>query len=403
MLNPGEENTVDVDVAIVGAGIAGLWLLNRLRGAGYSAVLLEKSALGSSQTIASQGMIHGGLKYALAGKLTGAFESIKLMPQVWQQCLHGNGEIDLRATKILSDDFIMWSSGSVGSKLVSFFASKSLRGRIEKLKREDYPPPFADSPYKGAIYRLVDVVLDVPSLLENLSAPHLPAIARTEQLQWRTGEQGVHSVLCDNGVTVRARRYVITAGEGTGAILEALNIRQPEMQIRPLHQVMVKHKLPYGLYGHCIGAQTSASPRLTVSTHPCKDGDWVWYLGGDLANDSIEWSSDKLIDHARQELADIFPWLDFSTAQWATTMINRAEPKQEQLIKPDTAFSTAADAQQNVIVAWPTKLSLAPDLAQQVVARLQDQIQPSAALHLERLSALPKPPIATPLWDEVWG
>ncbi len=403
MLNPDEEKLVEVDVAIVGAGIAGLWLLNRLRGAGYSAVLLEKSALGSSQTIASQGMIHGGLKYALAGTLTGAFESIKLMPQLWQQCLDGNGEIDLRATRKLSDDFIMWSAGSVGSKLVSFFASKSLRGRVEKLKREDFPPPFANSPYKGTIYRLVDVVLDVPSLLENLSAPHMPAIAKTEQLDWRTGEQEVEQLVCDNGVAIRARRYVITAGEGTGAILSALNIQQPEMQIRPLHQVMVKHKLPYSLYGHCIGAQTSASPRLTVSTHPCRDGDPVWYLGGDLANDSIDWSSDRLIDHARKELADIFPWLDFSGAQWATTLINRAEPKQEQLIKPDTAFSSGTDARQNVVVAWPTKLSLAPDLAQQVLTLLQDQIQPGPARHFEQLSALPKPPIATPLWDEVWG
>jgi glycerol-3-phosphate dehydrogenase len=403
MLDPQAEKLVEVDVAIVGGGIAGLWLLNRLRGAGYSALLLEKSALGSSQTIASQGMIHGGLKYALAGTLTGAFESIKLMPQLWQQCLEGSGEIDLRATKKLSDDFILWSAGSVGSKLVSFFASRSLRGRVEKIKRTEFPPLFANSPYKGSIYRLVDVVLDVPSLLRNLSAAHMPAIAQSDQLHWQTGDNGVEQLRCNNGVTVRARRYVITAGEGTGEILSALNIKQPEMQLRPLHQVMVKHTLPYSLYGHCIGAQTSASPRLTVSTHPCRDGASVWYLGGDLANDSIEWSSDKLIDHARKELADIFPWVDFSGAEWATTMINRAEPKQDQLIKPDTAFASQTDGQDNVLVAWPTKLSLAPDLAQQVLTQLQEQIQPGPAQHIEHLDALPKPPIATPLWDEVWG
>ena len=33
--------TVTVDVAIFGGGIAGLWLLNRLRAEGYSALLLE--------------------------------------------------------------------------------------------------------------------------------------------------------------------------------------------------------------------------------------------------------------------------------------------------------------------------------------------------------------------------
>jgi glycerol-3-phosphate dehydrogenase len=408
MIEPREDHTVDVDVAIIGGGIAGLWVLNRLRNAGYSAVLLEKNTLGSSQTIASQGMIHGGLKYALAGTLTGAFESIKLMPQVWRQCLDGSGEIDLRQTRKLSEEFYLWSAGSVGSKLVSFFASRALRGKVEKVKRDNFPPAFASSSYKGTIYRLVDVVLDVPSLLDNLSKPHLEVIAQAEQLEWRRGVDGVESVRCTShgaSVSVRAKRYVVTAGEGTGEILQALDIKQPTMQIRPLHQVMVKHDLPYQLYGHCIGAQTSVAPRLTVSTHPCSDGKSIWYLGGDLATESIDWSSEKLIAHAKQELAAIFPWLDFSAAQWATARINRAEPQQEQLIKPDTAFASGTDSAGNVMIAWPTKLSLAPDLAQQVMGLLEGKLTPQAARGLEHLQDLPKPPVATPLWDlpQVWS
>ena len=50
------------DIIIFGGGIAGLWLLNRLHNEGYQAILLETEALGGSQTIASQGIIHGGLK-----------------------------------------------------------------------------------------------------------------------------------------------------------------------------------------------------------------------------------------------------------------------------------------------------------------------------------------------------
>ncbi|MFN3402304.1 MAG: FAD-dependent oxidoreductase, partial [Ferrovibrio sp.] len=40
----------DVDVAILGGGIAGLWLLARLKRAGYSALLIEREALGAGQT-----------------------------------------------------------------------------------------------------------------------------------------------------------------------------------------------------------------------------------------------------------------------------------------------------------------------------------------------------------------
>src|SRR5262245_14630974 len=83
------------DIVILGGGVAGLWLLNRLRAAGYAAVLLERAALGQGQSIASQGMIHGGMKYALGGTLTGASESIADMPAHWQRCLRGEGDVDL--------------------------------------------------------------------------------------------------------------------------------------------------------------------------------------------------------------------------------------------------------------------------------------------------------------------
>src|SRR5688500_2310975 len=104
---------IEKDIVILGGGIAGLWLLNRLRDAGYSVLLLENSALGAGQTIASQGMIHGGLKYALGGALTGASEAIADMPQHWQRCLQGQGDVDLRGTQLLSDTYYLWPRNSM--------------------------------------------------------------------------------------------------------------------------------------------------------------------------------------------------------------------------------------------------------------------------------------------------
>lgn len=393
-------HTIKVDVAVVGAGIAGLWLLNRLRQAGYSAVLLEKNHIGGGQTIASQGMIHGGLKYALAGSLSGESEAIKAMPNIWKQCLAGPGEIDLSATRILSEDFYLWSAGGLGGKLVSFFASKALRGRVENLDKKAFPPPFAGNPYKGRIYRLVDVVLDMPSLLDTLAAPHRDYIIHTPNPRWEHDGQQLHAVTSDD-VRIEAQRFVITAGEGAGELLESLGLSQPSMQLRPLQQVLVKHALPYDLYGHCIGAQTSASPRLTISTHHCADGKRVWYLGGDLATEGVEQSAAELIKRAKGELAAIFPWLDFSDAQWASLYINRAEPAQAQLLKPDNAFAELAKPLDNVIVGWPTKLTLAPDLTRRVMAQL-GELQAGPTLGLDKLATLPKPDIAPPPWETLF-
>ena len=139
---PTDTQHLQVDIAILGGGIAGLWLLNRVRAAGYHAVLFEAEALGSGQSVASQGMIHGGVKYTLGGALSGASEAIADMPAHWRRCLAGDGDVDLRGTRILSDHFYMWSSDNALSRVTTFLASKALRGRVDALKPRDYPALF---------------------------------------------------------------------------------------------------------------------------------------------------------------------------------------------------------------------------------------------------------------------
>ena len=68
------------DLIVIGGGVSGLWLLNHFSQLGYSIALFEKDELGSQQTIASQGMIHGGVKYALSGALNKSSEAIGDMP-----------------------------------------------------------------------------------------------------------------------------------------------------------------------------------------------------------------------------------------------------------------------------------------------------------------------------------
>src|SRR5579862_4699593 len=94
--------TAAADEVIWGGGIAGLWLLNRLRQAGISALLFESGALGGGQTHKSQGIIHGGMKYALQGAFTKEAQALQDMPTIWKQCLNGSGEIDLSGVPLLS-------------------------------------------------------------------------------------------------------------------------------------------------------------------------------------------------------------------------------------------------------------------------------------------------------------
>ena len=109
------------NILIIGGGIAGLWTFHRLMQAGFDVLLLEKNALGSGQTMASQGIIHGGSKYTLSGMMTASASAISAMPDRWQRCMEAEGEIDLSGLRVLSANQFMWSTTALSSKLTSFF------------------------------------------------------------------------------------------------------------------------------------------------------------------------------------------------------------------------------------------------------------------------------------------
>ncbi|KJJ96888.1 FAD-dependent oxidoreductase [Pseudomonas sp. 21] len=388
--------SLSTDILIVGGGIAGLWLNARLRRAGFSTVLVENTALGGVQSMRSQGIIHGGTKYALHGALTGASEAIADMPALWRDCLAGTGEVDLRGVRVLSDAHYLWSPGGLAGNLTSFFASKAVRSRVAQVKGSDLPPALQDKAFKGKAYRLTELVLDVPSLvarLAELAEDGLLAGERIEAL--REGDQLVG--LRVDGREIRAQRVVLSAGAGNEALLRELGLERPEMQRRPLHMVLVTAPTLKPLYAHCLGG--GPKPRVTVTTHPLSNGDWVWYLGGDIAEaGGVARNEAEQIAEAQRELHKLVPWIDLSAARWATLRVDRAEPSQNNLLRPDSAFLAEDGA---LLVGWPTKLALAPNFADRVLESLEKSgIRPQANA---ALPGLPRPAMARPVWEELLG
>ena len=366
-------HTLSTDVLIVGGGIAGLWLNARLRGQGYATLLLENQSLGGGQSLKSQGIIHGGAKYALHGALTGASEAIADMPRRWREALQGTGELDLTGVRLLSDAHYLWSPGTLAGNLTSFFASKAIRSRVDQVKDQALPPALQNPAFKGKVYRLNELVLDVPSLIAELAKQAGGSLIACQQIT-ALEENGALVGLNVDGRSIRAQRIVLCAGAGTEALLQDLHISQPAMQRRPLHMVMVKGANIKPLYAHCMGAGTK--PRITITTHPAPDGQWVWYLGGDLAEaDGVARDSAAQIRVAQKELAQLLPWVDLTEATFATLRVDRAEPLQSGLTRPDNAFLAANN---RLLVTWPTKLALSPDLADRVLEHLKTyQITPA--------------------------
>ncbi|MCU7938643.1 MAG: FAD-dependent oxidoreductase [gamma proteobacterium symbiont of Bathyaustriella thionipta] len=370
-----------MDIVIIGGGIAGLWTLARLRNLGYQAILVEAESLGCVQSGASQGIIHGGTKYALSGKLTHSAQSIQQMPQRWKACLEGVGEVDLSQAQILSEHQYLWSNKSLASKLTGFFASKVMSSRMQHLSSDEYVAPFNQPGFAGELYQLDESVLDIQSVIETIRAQFSEFIlqARIETISHslRNEESGAintYQIQSADGLNIFAQCIVLTAGAGNEKLLASLNLKEPEMQRRPLLMPMLKAKesvLPR-MYAHCLGA--SALPKMTITAHSLSAGvdnqkQRVWYLGGEIAEKGVGRSVEEQTRIAKQELQSLMPWMDFCQCQWSALAIDRAEPKMPDGSRP---IEPAVFTEQGIITAWPVKLAMAPIMADKVLAEIEN-------------------------------
>ncbi|HHN78434.1 MAG TPA: FAD-binding oxidoreductase, partial [Phycisphaerales bacterium] len=136
------------DIVILGGGVCGLWTLHTLLHAGYDAWLLERSALGDGQTIASQGILHAGAKYRLPGNAVDASRTVAQSQSIWNQALAGGGQAvpDLSGVRVIDRRTLLWTTASIGSRIAARGAAGILRTGVRKLDPRDQPAVFRDAP-----------------------------------------------------------------------------------------------------------------------------------------------------------------------------------------------------------------------------------------------------------------
>lgn len=379
----------EIDVAVFGGGIAGLWLLNRLRALGFDALLFEKTALGSGQTIASQGIIHSGVKYTFDGVTRPQTEALSSMPRIWMDCIAGHGEVDLRGTEILANHQLMFTTGGLLNRVAGAVATKALRSEVAALEREKFPEVFRTREFQGKVYRLDEPVLASGSVIAALREHLKIYLADASELR---REGGRIAEIQFGTSTIRPRACVFTSGTGNELFAEELGFDKRKVtQRRPLRMFLARG-LPNRLFAHCLVPEPK--PRVTVTSHDL-NGENIWYIGGNIAEKAVGMSKPDALRWAHSEMTDIFPWLDWKSVRWAIHDVDRAEPAANKLLPGGPALTTVG----NAALAWPTKLALAPALTQQTLRWLEQQnISPS-----NQSTELPLPP-AEPArypWEEV--
>lgn len=346
---------------IVGGGISGLWLAAELSARNIPYCVLERHHLGQGQTLASQGMIHGGTKYALDGLLSNAATAIAGMPNRWRTALKGEGTVNLSSVQLERDDQLLWSNQSLAANLVGFFASKAMRSRMERIDPQE-EPAFAVG-FEGHLYRLSEPVLNLSTLIQGFEQILDGHLYHCEVTRLRSEGGRVIGVETNQGQL--DGEVILTAGEGTETLLRESGINQPNMQIRPLAMSVCALKKPIPpVFGHQLGI--GSKPKLTISTHTLDDRQYL-YLGGQLAEEGVERTDAAQREATEHAVSEALSWLNPEIDTIKIFRVNRAEPATDQGARPDSAFTHAFPGG---FVCWPTKLALAPQLADLLVPQL---------------------------------
>lgn len=383
---------------ILGGGVAGLFLLDELERRGFDVMLVECRALGDGQTIASQGIVHGGLKYVLSGLMNASAEAVSRMPSLWHDCLAGRCPPDLSAVDVLSRVCYLWRTESVMSRIGLLGARAGLHTPVNRVAPEDRPEVLGNVP--GEIYSVEEPVIDVGSLVRAFADRHRGRIigvgSEAAMAIERSGPGVVRSVMLEHPdgrrEAFQPSTLVFCAGGGNAALRDKVGLSAEAMQRRPLHMVMARGRL-HPLFGHCVDGNRT---RVTITSVIDSAGRTVWYVGGQLSEDGVHLSELGLIRHARRELGHVVRGVDLSDTEWATFRIDRAESRQQSGQRPE---GPTCLREGNCLTAWPTKLALAPALAERIAGMLPPP-RGSTDGAVAAVSDWPRPELARPPWEQ---
>lgn len=355
------------DILIVGGGIAGLWSAAHLKALGYNVILIENEALGSGQSLASQGMIHGGQRYSLKGAWTSHADLSSQMPEKWEQFFHEACPFQLKKTKISSAHQILWSATSGLGSVISFFASKAMQTKTAKAEETElFKGKKGFIKYSGTLFKLPEKVIDTKSLLLELNeiiGTENCIKAKITQMKEMERSVRVDFQSHQKSFQLEAQTVIFTAGLGNE--WAAKHIGENNLtQRRPLKQVLVG-PVEESFYGHCI--TSDPRPRITITSHPIAENpsQYYWYLGGLVANYGTEHSDEEAIAYAHKELSELFPKINWSEKKWSLLKVDRAEPKHNGIFLPDGPELKTFN---RIAISWPTKMTFAPLLAEKIVS-----------------------------------
>lgn len=335
-----------VENLIIGGGISGLWLNALLVSRGRRSFVISQSTY--NQTKWSQGILHSGAKYGIFSYKNPLKKDLSVASQIWRNSLDGKGSVNLSNTQIVSTSHCLVSTKNLVKKII-FPVLKNIYDCDEKLNNS-----LLDYNKNLGLVTLNEMVLDVDSLVDNLLTYQCVYKGSVFKIDVKNKK-----IILMDGTNISANKIFILSGKGAESIFEnsEINIR---IQKRPLAMLRIFGDDLPPVFCHVIGYNKKPLASITSK-------DNYWYIGGDVAELGVNLDDENIFSNALSLLAEIFPTINFSNRCYDVIRVCRAEalhPSQSRPSRP-----SIIDLSDDVCVGWPTKLTLAPVLAEQLYSR----------------------------------
>jgi glycine/D-amino acid oxidase-like deaminating enzyme len=399
------------DVLIIGGGVQGLWLLNELHREGYQAILLERRALGDGQTCHSHVYLHQGHLY----RDVGLAERLRDVTQQWKDWLESRGSPRLG----VGPSYFGFANPADAQQKEALWDDARLK--LDYVPGPERPPLALEG---GAVREFLtsrEVCLDGEWLVEELRRDVEPLIGRIDSvraIRVDTADvaggsvsggrvQEVQAVLPDGaGLAVfRPSALILAAGTGNQPLLIQATSGHPLLfgRVNQAQQVRLAFMLVVKGRRDELPPLTGVFPDLgglfLVSRASGQTGDVVWLVSDNrsqlltLVEDWIEYDAQWWLRVVLSNLSRLAPPLFGTTAlrqrfQWGIYYAPKAEVRSGGAIPHEERIEQFGIA--NLWALWPTKLTLAPKVAVEVMRKLRKALGDPAGS--------PEPP---PAWKAI--
>jgi len=382
------EDELDVDVVVVGGGVAGCWIGKTLAEAGYATAIVTVGGVGGGQTAHSHVYVHRGHLYRkeavneLRGEGSTLVSDLRLASNLWDQWfaeLAGNGAaLDAAPTTGLFGFTSEADAADVEHGAWIPFGLKSAPVEV-------VPALFTGSAltaFRAVDARCLEAGRLISTLLDSTEVPVIDGDT-VELLMDDRRVVGVRARGPGSRTAVRGRAAVFAAGAGNRQLLAALPDATPAVRDRSSFMLVVSDPSSAVLEPLSGVFNLSADDGLfLVSRQEPPTATWLLSDGRDPPA-APDW-----LRYICAQFEAVFPgvWRARPDLQWGYYRAPKAEVVLDEAFNRQVHSHVVLEVAGNVIACWPTKLTLAPLAAKDVLDLVDDLLGSSQHDHpsLER-------------------